>query len=311
VTTVELLRTAWDWEPSVVAGCGALAAGYLCLMLRTLPDSVPDCFGAATVRERSSSMKPLLFLTGVLLLLVDLVSPLDALGDNYLFSAHVLQHFLLTLVIPPLLVLGTPRELAIAALRRRLMGRVERGLARPRIAWPLGVGTMLAWHIPVFFNAALAHDALHIVQHLSFLITGTIFWWPILHPLEERRPGPLIGIAYLFSACTACSLLGAALTFGPLGLYPAYLNPEDRFGILRLVRDGWGLDPRNDQQLGGMLMWVPGCFVYLSGTLATAVRWYGAPQPLTAGHHPRSKVVANWPRLPKARPAVSGEEARP
>ena len=77
----------------------------------------------------------------------------------------------------------------------------------------------------------------------------------------------LAGVSYLFSACVCCSLLGAFLTFGPVGLYPAYLNPPARF---------WGLDPKSDQQLGGMLMWVPGCFVYLSGILSTVLRWYGS-----------------------------------
>ena len=81
---------------------------------------------------------------------------------------------------------------------------------------------MLAWHIPALFNAALANDGLHIFQHLSFLVTGTIFWWPILGPLEDRHLPALAAVSYLFSACVCCSLLGAFLTFGPVGLYPAY-----------------------------------------------------------------------------------------
>src|SRR5207302_54415 len=101
------------------------------------------------------------------------------------------------------------------------------------------------------------------------LVSGTIFWWPVLGSLEERRLAPVAAISYLFSACTACSLLGAAITFAPAGLYTAYLQPEDRLGILRLVRYGWQLDPKSDQQLGGMLMWVPGCLIYLSAILAT------------------------------------------
>ena len=84
---------------------------------------------------------------------------------------------------------------------------------------------MLGWHIPALFNAALANDELHIFQHLSFLVTGTIFWWPILTPIERSRLPALGAVAYLFSACLCCSLLGAFLTFSPVGLYPAYLNP--------------------------------------------------------------------------------------
>jgi putative membrane protein len=230
----------WDWEPSVVVGCALIAIGYL-----------------AVVRKRGLNRAPY-FLAGVFLLLLDLVSPIDALGDQYLFSAHVLQHFLLALVIPPLLLLGTP------AFELGAVNRLERAVGQPPVSWLLGVGTMLAWHIPVLFNAALANEGLHIVQHLSFLVTGTIFWWPILGPLQNRQLSPFGAVSYLFSACLCCSLLGAFLTFGPVGLYPAYLNPPARV---------WGLDPKSDQQLGGLLMWVPGCFVYLAGILSRIARW--------------------------------------
>jgi putative membrane protein len=233
---------SWDWEPSVVIGCAALAIGYL-----------------AVVRRRLSRAP--YFLAGVLLLLLDLVSPIDTLADQYLFSAHVVQHFLLALVIPPLMLLGAP------AFELHGLDKLERVIGQPPVSWLLGVGTMLLWHIPALFNAALASDGLHIFQHLSLLVTGTIFWWPILAPVEDRRLAALGAVAYLFSACVCCSLLGAFLTFAPAGLYPAYLNPPAHL---------WGLDPKSDQQLGGMLMWVPGCFVYLAGILASVARWYEA-----------------------------------
>jgi putative membrane protein len=229
----------WDWEPSVVIGCTALALGYI-----------------AIVRKHGFRRAPY-FLAGVLLLLLDLVSPIDTLGDRYLFSAHVLQHFLLALVIPPLLLLGTP------AFELGPLAKLERAIGQPPVSWLLGVGTMLAWHIPALFNAALGNEGLHIVQHLSFLVAGTIFWWPILGPLQNRHLPPLSAISYLFSACICCSLLGAFLTFSPVGFYPAYVGY-------------WGLDAKSDQQLGGLLMWVPGCFVYLSAILSTVMRWYGA-----------------------------------
>ena len=233
----------WDWEPTVVVGCAMLAIGYL-----------------AVVRQRLNRAP--YFLAGVVLLLLDLVSPIDTLADRYLFSAHIVQHFLLALVIPPLLLLGTP------AFELGALTKLERAVGQPPVSWLLGVGTMLAWHIPAFFNAALANDGLHIFQHLSFLVTGAIFWWPILGPVQDRRLPALAAVTYLFSACVCCSLLGAFLTFSPVGLYPAYLNPPHP--------NYWGLDPQSDQQLGGMLMWIPGCFVYLSGILATVMRWYTA-----------------------------------
>ncbi|HLI83626.1 MAG TPA: cytochrome c oxidase assembly protein [Bryobacteraceae bacterium] len=258
MTTWDLLVSGWDWEPSVVVGCAALAIAYLLLARPRKP------------------LQAALFLSGAALLLVDLVSPIDALGDHVLLSAHVLQHFLLALIIPPLWLLGTPRELVERALRQHWLAGVERVLARPAISWPLGVVPMIVWHIPGAFNAALATDGLHIFQHLCFLVGGTIFWWPILGPLTEHRLGLLGAIAYLFSACLSCSVLGAALIFMPLGTYPAYVQPVGQDEVARLVRMGWGLDARSDQQIGGLMMWVPGCLVYLSAILASVGRWFAA-----------------------------------
>jgi cytochrome c oxidase assembly factor CtaG len=265
MSAADLLKNGWDWEPSAVIGCAALAVAYLVFVGPGLGPS----------RRASSRRGPMaFFLAAVVILLLDLVSPIDLLGDRYLFSAHIVQHFVLALIVPPLLLLGIPRSFAEAALERPLLARFEREIARPPVSWLLGVGMMIIWHVPALFNAALASEGLHIIQHLSFLVTGVIFWWPVLTPVEGRRIAPLAAISYLFGACLTCSLLGAALTFAHPGLYPAYLAPEDRLGILPLLRDQWGLDPRNDQQLGGLLMWIPGCFVYLTGILATVARWY-------------------------------------
>jgi cytochrome c oxidase assembly factor CtaG len=175
------------------------------------------------------------------------------LWDSYPLSAHIVQHFVLGLVLPPVLLLGAPTRFVAAAMKG--------SPGRPPISWLIGVGTMLAWHIPALFNAALANQGLHVFQLLSFLISGAIFWWPIFSPLENRRLSPLAAVSYLFSACICCSLLGAFLTFGPLGLYAVHAHAQ--------------LDPKSDQQLAGVFMWVPGCFVYLSGILVTVMRWYG------------------------------------
>jgi putative membrane protein len=173
--------------------------------------------------------------------------------DSYPLSAHIFQHFLLALIIPPVLLLAAPSRIARFILRP---------ISQPVLCWIIGVGTMLVWHIPAFFNAALANQGLHIFQLLSFPISGVIFSWPILSPLEERRLPVLGAVSYLFSACLCCSILGAFLTFGPVGLYAVHTHAQP--------------DPRGDQQLAGVLMWVPGCFVYLSGILSSVMHWYGA-----------------------------------
>jgi cytochrome c oxidase assembly factor CtaG len=260
MTTGHLLAIAWDWEPSVVVGCAALAIAYL-----------------AAVRFRFD-VRTALFIGGDAVLLLALVSPLDALGDDYLFSAHMLQHLLLIMVVPPLLLLGLPAGLAARLLRWRAAASAERLLRRAPVAWLLAVLMLWAWHAPVLYNLTLASETVHITEHLLFLVTWTIFWWPILGPIEDSRLAPFQGIGYLFAAGVANTVLGALLTFSHAGLYPAYLHPEDELGALALIRGQWGLTPDADQQLGGLIMWVAGSLVILAAILGLLARWYRSPE---------------------------------
>src|SRR5207248_10011845 len=182
MTTWRLLTTAWDLEPSVLLGCAGLLGAY-----------------ALALRGRFTKGTPL-FLTGVLVLLLALVSPIDTIGDGYLFSAHMFQHLLLVLAVPPLLLLGTPASFFREILSRPLLGRFERVLRQPALAWALGTGAVWVWHLPALYNAALADEGVHIIQHLSFLATATIFWWPVLAPLHDHRMASLGGVGYLFAA---------------------------------------------------------------------------------------------------------------
>lgn len=252
--------TAWDLEPSVVAGCIGLLAAY-----------------AAAARFKFSK-RALLFLTGVLILFLALVSPLDTLSDIYLFSAHMLQHMLLILVVPPLLLLGIPREMAQKAMRYPWVRRAEAILNKPIFAWSVGVGIMWFWHFPPLYNAALANEHIHVIEHLSFLVCASIFWWPVISPIEELRMEPLTAVVYTFGACFAHTILGIVLTFAPVGHYTAYINPPDPYGILPIIRNQWGMTPLVDQEWGGLLMWVPSCLVYLTIILATLARWYRQPE---------------------------------
>jgi putative membrane protein len=264
MTTWQLLTSTWSWDPSVVLGCAALIGIYL-----------------AVVRSRITP-RAFFFVAGVLVLLFALVSPLDTLGDTYLFSAHMVQHLLLLLIVPPLLLLGIPPWLADEVLKRPRINRAERILGKPLVAWFLGMGTIWLWHVPALYNATLTdegiHPLIHIFEHLCFLVTATIFWWPVLAPEVERRLAPLATIPYLFGAAAANSVLGIILAYAPPGLYPAYLHPEETLAILPLLRDGWGLTPAVDQQLGGLVMWVPGSLVYLSGIIGALGRWYSTPE---------------------------------
>jgi putative membrane protein len=283
MSTRQLLFSAWDWEPSVVVGCVALLVIF---------------FAVARVRDKKCSAY---YVAGILILLLSLASPIDTLGDTYLFSAHMLQHLLLVLAVAPLLLLGIPASLVNRVLAWPLARSTERVLSNPVLAWSLAIGVMAIWHLAVLYNAALASESIHIVQHLSFLVTATIFWWPLLAPVPLLRLQPPAAVMYLFAAIIANTVLGAVITFAPVGLYPAYLAPKDDLGILPLIRERWELSPGLDQQRGGLLMWVPGCGVYLGAILFAITRWLG-------GERPRDQRLAE-PHTP-AHDATDARRAR-
>jgi cytochrome c oxidase assembly factor CtaG len=108
---------------------------------------------------------------------------------------------------------------------------------------------------------------------------GSVFWWQVLAPRDGERLSPAAGIVYLFTACTACSILGIILTFAPVSICPVYQHPADRLGMLGTIRGDWGLTSDKDQQIGGLLMWVPMCLIYLTAILAQLARWHSGPAP--------------------------------
>ena len=249
-----LLTSCWRFDPLAIAVCLAAAIAYL-------------------APGRRFGIRPLPFTLAILILVLALASPIGQLADGYLFSAHMLQHLLLVLIVPPLALLG----LAPALRGVRPRNAVTRLLSRPIVAWGLGVGAMWLWHEQTLCNAASQSALVHRVQELSLLVMGTAFWWPILAPREESRLPPLSGVAYLFTACVACTLLGVLITFSPVEVCSVFSHPVDRLGVMPLVRNGWGLTVEKDQQVGGLLMWVPACLVYGVGILGVLGRLFREP----------------------------------
>lgn len=278
MTTSQLLWSAWVWEPSVVVGCSALVAGYLVL-------------------ARPLTARAGYFFAGVAVLLFSLVSPLDVLGDGYLFSAHMAQHLLLILVAPPLLLLGLPTATVKWTLGRLPGARLGRALVHPVVAWALSTGIMFVWHLPALYDLAVRNELVHVAQHLLFLGSATLFWWPVVDPGAAPGEPPLlppwVTLVYLFAAFGASSLLGIILTFAPAGLYPVYTAPDDYLGIVPLLREGWGLSAAADQQLGGLLMWVAGGAFYLLPIIAVFGRWMSQPETAVSG-----------PDAPRTEPAL-------
>ena len=251
MTTTDLLRSAWEPGFFVPAVCLLAVVGYAVRY-------------GLRFSGRSAS-----FALAIAIFFVALASPIGVLARGTLFSAHMLQHLLLTLAVPPLLWLGLP------PVERADTGREPDGMSVVG-SWLAGVGAMWIWHARPLCNAAATNHAVQGFQTISLLAMGLAFWRPILAQQRHHRMEALPAVGYLFAACIACSVLGAAVTLSPVVVCSAYLHPEDTLGILPLVRDGWGLSCKADQEIGGLLMWVPTCFVYTTAILATLGRYYGA-----------------------------------
>jgi cytochrome c oxidase assembly factor CtaG len=134
---------------------------------------------------------------------------------------------------------------------------------------------MWIWHERTLCDLATTTQTGRVIQIISLVVLGALFWWPIVGPQMNRRLPPLLGIVYLFSACVGCTILGILITFAPVGVVcPVYLHPLDRLGVLPLIQQQWGITPAKDQQMGGLMMWVPACGIYISGVITLLARWY-------------------------------------
>lgn len=246
----------WDFEPGVVAGCLFLAAAYA---------------AATRLAERR---RALVFIAADLVIFLALASPLDALADHYLFSAHMLQHLLLLEVAPPLLILGIPPGLAQRYLDFPAIASVERGLRRPLLAWAIGFAALCFWHWPPLYDAAVARDPVHALEHLSFVVSACIFWWPVLSPMAASRLDFTTSVFYLFSRMSANLVLGTLIASVPLGVYTAYRGAPQLPGVLAAI------SPLLDQRLGGFLMWLPTLLVDFTMLPLLAALWNARTAPI-------------------------------
>jgi putative membrane protein len=253
---------AWSFEPGVVVALALTAWLYLA-GLRAL-------WRAAGRGHGLRSWEAASFTAGWITLAVTLLSPLHRLGGA-LFSAHMAQHELLMVIAAPLLVLGRPLIAFVWALPlpwRKAVGRwasirsvqsVWVFVSLPVVAWILHAVAIWIWHAPPLFQATLQSEAVHAAQHLSFLVTGLLFWWALLRGTENRQ-SRVAGVLYLFTTAVHTNLLGALLVFSNrvwYSIYDASTAP-------------WGLTPLEDQQLAGLIMWIPAGIAYLIAALALA-----------------------------------------
>jgi len=224
-----------------------------------------------------------LFLSGLIILLLSLNGPLHDLSDYYLFSAHMVQHLALTLVVPPLLLLGTPGWMLRPALRFGWVDRWARRLTRAPAAFLTFNVVLAAWHLPPLYNLAMANHGVHIAEHLMFLVSATLMWWPLTSQLPELPRLPYPGqMLYCFLMTIPMSVVAFCIALADHLLYPAYA------AVPRL----WGITPMVDQSAGGLIMWVPGTLFFLVVLSVVFFKWVGADSDDAAG------AQVNWNPAP-------------
>ncbi len=243
--------------PSVVAGLAAALVLYVLCVGR-----YRDRFaGSAAV----SAWRQSAFFSGLVVMLIALATPLDTIGDQYLFTAHMLQHLLLTLVAAPLLLGGTPAWVLRAILSATRLGGFVRWARHPIVAFfAFNIVFALA-HVPAFYELTLSNEPLHALEHLIFVGTAMLMWMPVLSPAPDIAPRypPLGQVMYLFLQTVPASLLGALLSSTTSAYYPTYV----------LAPRITSLSPLEDQQLGGLIMWVGGGLYFLIATGVVFFVW--------------------------------------
>jgi putative membrane protein len=228
--------TSWTFDPGVVIALTLYLAVYLVRWKRARVPGEP---------HPPSVGRLAVFLTGILVLVAALCSPIDALGEQILVM-HMVQHVLLLDVAPILLILGLTKVLLRPATRRIHWVEQRVGfLALPIFAVFLYTAAMWVWHVPWFYDAAAEHTGIHVLEHLTFTLAGFLYWWHLLSPVSTRlRREGTTPIVYMLSTKVTVGFLGILLTFAPNAIFSYYTNQPHY----------WGLDPDSDQALAGVVM---------------------------------------------------------
>ena len=257
------LLFGWDFEPAVILPLAGVAIGWW-RMLAAIDRDHPD--------HRVPSRQRWVFLGGLTVIAFALQSGIGRY-DTTLFSIHMVQHLMLTLVAPPLLALGAPITQLLRAsstkTRRRwilpfLHSRVISVLSHPVLAWILFAGVMWGTHFSPIFNASLEDPITHDLEHLAYLTAGLLFWWPVvgIDPSPHRMGYPA-RIGFVFLQMPQNSFLAMTVLFAASPLYPHYATLGSPYGI----------DALNDQRLAGAIMWILGDVIFMLETMAILAGW--------------------------------------
>ena len=250
----------WSIHPSTAVGIAALAAIYL--------------WATKVLRQRTTVAQRSFFFAGLLVMFGSLNGPIHDLSDDYLFSAHMVQHLLLTLAVPPLLLAGVPGWMLRPLLTRRGVAPVARFFTRAPIAFVTFNLVIAVWHLPPFYNAAMANHNLHILEHLMFMVAAVLMWWPLLSQLPEfprlAYPGQML---YSFLMSIPMSIVAIYIAMSDHVLYPAYSAAP------RILP----LSPLEDQLLGALIMWIPDGLIFYIIMTVVFFKWNARGEDSTAG----------------------------
>jgi putative membrane protein len=258
----------WSWPPVIVTALAMTAILYTIGTVRIVRRSTKQRLHAPAIA---------FFVAGWVSLLIALDSPLHEIGEQ-LFWVHMTQHEILMLVSAPLLVLGRPLIPFLWALPKRWRDRVASigrarsfrtvwdGFSSAAPAWLISALGLWVWHLPWLFDKTLQSDGIHAAQHTTFLLTALLFWWPLTNPTPRFGYGA--AIVYVFTTALHTSILGALLTFAPRPWYSPYVATAPL----------WHLTALEDQQLGGLIMWIPAGTLLIAVGLWLFVKWLNQSQ---------------------------------
>ncbi len=258
--TARISWTSFSVHWSTVLGIGALWALYE--------------WRARVEKTDPTRSQRTLFVGGLLVVFLSLNGPIHDLSDYYLFSAHMVQHLALTLIVPPLLILGTPGWMLRPALKTPWVNSWAHRLTGARTTFLIFNIVLAGWHLPPLYNLAMANHNIHIVEHLMFLVAATLMWWPLTSQMPElprlAYPGQML---YCFLMTIPMSVVAFCIALADHILYPAYASAP------RI----WGITPMFDQSAGGLIMWVPGTMFFLIVLSVVFFKWQAADSDSSEG----------------------------
>jgi putative membrane protein len=251
----------WHLHPDVIFWMCLLEAGYLALVLRESRLRV----GERVVTRRQIA----LYTSGVFILWVASGTPIHDWGEKYLFSVHMTQHLLITMIAPPLLLLGTPAWLFRPVLTRRWILPVARVITLPILGIIIFNATTLVTHLPPFVNYVLVNHPVHFLAHVLIFFTAIIMWWPVFSPMPELPRLSFGGqMVYLFVQSLVPSIIASFMTYGSTVLYTFYAQAPRR----------WGMTPIGDQVMAGLIMKLTGATLIFGLMTIVFFRWYNQEQ---------------------------------